>query len=87
MKLFTNSFPMTKRPALIIPAVILGLIFLYVGYVYSSHTAMNLPHYFPGYDATLGSVHTKHAIAAYALGVILFIFAWFQGGKASGTAE
>jgi hypothetical protein len=61
-------------------AVILGLVFLYVGYIYASHVGSALPGYFPGYSAGYNHIHTKHSIAAFLLGIACFIFAWFNSG-------
>jgi NhaP-type Na+/H+ and K+/H+ antiporter len=65
----------------ILIAALLGLVFLYFGYVYATHTAGNLPSYLPGFQAGASNIHTKHSIAAFLLGIICFIYVWFQSGK------
>lgn len=79
--------PAMKKSPLIGLAVVLGIIFLIIGYIYATHTADTLPHWLPGYDATLNKVHTKHSLAAIVLGIASFVFAWFQSGpKSSGPS-
>jgi hypothetical protein len=69
-----------KRPALILPAVILGIALLVVAVVYWVDTASALPSFFPGHSAGSSHHHVKHGIAAAVLGVGCLIFAWFQTG-------
>lgn len=61
--------------------IILGILFVIIGFVYATHTADKLPSYFPGHDVTLTTVHVKHSIAAFVLAVLSFVYAWFQSGK------
>ena len=42
---------MTKRPQLIVPAVILGVIFVGIAIVYWTTDAGSLPSFFPGHEA------------------------------------
>ena len=42
---------MTKRPQLIIPAVIVGLVFLAIAIVYWTTGAASLPSFFPGHES------------------------------------
>jgi hypothetical protein len=69
-----------KRPALILPAVILGLALLVVAVVYWVDSASALPSFFPGHSAGSSHHHVKHGIAAAVLGVGCLLFAWFQTG-------
>jgi hypothetical protein len=69
---------MTKRPALIVPAVILGIVLVVVGVVYFVDSASSLPSFFPGHEAGSSHHHVKHGLAALILGIGCFIFAWFQ---------
>ena len=71
---------MTKRPALIIPAVIVGLALLALAVLYFVDTAASLPSFIPGHEAGSSHHHVKHGIAAGLLGLGCFIFAWFQTG-------
>jgi len=58
-------------------AIVLGIVFLALAFVYWTTPASGLPHFFPGYDSALAAVHFKHGSAALILVVLLFIFAWF----------
>ena len=60
--------------------IILGFLFVLIGYIYATHTAQNLPHYFIGYQAGLDKVHTKHSIASFVVAALCFVYAWFQTG-------
>jgi hypothetical protein len=71
---------MTKRPQLIIPAVILGVIFLVIAAIYFIEDAGSLPSFFPGHEAGSTHTHFKHGLAATVVGLACFVFAWFQTG-------
>ncbi len=69
---------MTKRPALIVPAVIVGIVLLVIAAVYVIDSASSLPSFFPGHEAGSSHHHVKHGLAAAILGIGAFVFAWFQ---------
>jgi hypothetical protein len=71
---------MTKRRALIVPAILLGIVLLVVAVVYFAESAKSLPSFFPGHESGSSHVHVKHGIAALVLGLGCFVFAWFQTG-------
>jgi hypothetical protein len=71
---------MRKNRALIIPAVVLGILLLVVAGLYFAQTASDLPSFFPGHQAGSSHHHTKHGIAALVVGLGCFVFAWFQTG-------
>lgn len=71
---------MTKHPRLIIPAVLLGLIFVIVAIIYFAEPASSLPSFFPGHEAGSSHHHFKHGIAALVVAAACFVFAWFQSG-------
>jgi hypothetical protein len=71
---------MTKRPQLIVPAVIVGLIFCVIAGIYFIDAAGSLPSFFPGHEAGSTHVHFKHGLAAAVVGIACFVFAWFQTG-------
>jgi hypothetical protein len=83
-----------KRPALILPAVIVGLALLALAVVYWVDSASSLPSFLPGHEAGSSHHHVKHGIAAAVLGIGCLIFAWFQsgggaterGGRSAGAA-
>jgi hypothetical protein len=71
---------LTKRPKLIIPAVLAGLVLLAIAIVYFVEPADSLPSFFPGHEAGSSHHHTKHGIAALVVALGCFVFAWFQSG-------
>jgi hypothetical protein len=68
-----------KNRALIVPAVVLGLVLIAIAIVYWVEPASSLPGFFPGHEHS-STHHTKHGIAAFLLGLALLAFAWFQTG-------
>jgi hypothetical protein len=76
---------MTKRRALIVPAILLGIVLLAVAVVYFADSAKSLPSFFPGHEAGSSHVHVKHGIAALVLGLGCMVFAWFQTGPKAGA--
>jgi hypothetical protein len=70
----------SKRPALIAPAVLVGLVLLVLAVVYFVDSASALPSFIPGHEAGSSHHHVKHGIAAAVLGIGCLIFAWFQTG-------
>jgi hypothetical protein len=77
----------TKRPQLIWPAVILGVIFCVIAVIYFIDDAGSLPSFFPGHEAGSTHVHFKHGIAAAVVGLGCLVFAWFQTGGDRETAS
>ena len=74
---------MTKRPSLIVPAIIAGVLLIMLAVVYFASTADGLPSFVPGHEAGSSHHHVKHGIAALILGLGAFVFAWFQTGPSS----
>jgi hypothetical protein len=75
---------MTKRRALILPAIAAGVLLLALGAIYVSEPASSLPSLLPGHEAGSSHHHLKHGIAALLLAAAAFVFAWFQTGPAAG---
>jgi hypothetical protein len=75
-----------KRPQLIVPAVVLGIILLAIAIVYWTKDAGSLPSFFPGHEAGSSHIHFKHGLAAAIVGLGCFVFAWFQTGEAGPRA-
>ncbi|HEY1238837.1 MAG TPA: hypothetical protein VGE91_10905 [Solirubrobacterales bacterium] len=73
---------MTKRPQLIVPAILLGILFGVIAVIYWADGASSLPSFFPGHDAGSAHHHVKHGIAAAIVAIACFVFAWFQTGGA-----
>jgi uncharacterized RDD family membrane protein YckC len=74
---------MTKRPALIVPAILAGLLLLALAVLYWVDSAGALPSFIPGHQAGSAHHHIKHGIAAALLGIGALVFAWFQSGPAN----
>jgi hypothetical protein len=62
-------------------AIILGIVFIGIAFVYLLTPANGLPSFMPGYDPALGTMHFKHGLAAFLLGLLSFVYAWFATGK------
>jgi hypothetical protein len=77
---------LTKRPQLIAPAVILGVLLLALAILYFVEPAHSLPSFIPGHEAGSNHHHVKHGLAAGLLGLGAFVFAWFQSGGSSAPA-
>jgi hypothetical protein len=78
---------MTKRPQLIVPAVILGILLLAIAALYWIEDASSLPGFFPGHEAGSTHIHFKHGLLAAILGLGCFAFAWFQSGPAKSPSS
>jgi hypothetical protein len=81
---------MTRKPLLPMLAVLAGLLLLVIGVVYAVEPAASLPAFFPGHagagDPEHAHHHVKHAIAAIAVGLAAFAYAWFATGPATRSA-
>lgn len=62
-------------------AVALGIILFIVAIVYLMTPAGSLPTYMPGFEVGSATIHIKHSIAAFILGLALFAYAWFTTEK------
>ena len=74
-----------NNKGLMILAVVLGIVFFVIGFVYATHSAGQLPTFFPGFQAGDSHIHTKHSIASFIVGIACFIYAWFQSGPKKTT--
>ena len=70
-----------NKKLLVSGAVILGIICIVLAIMYWMTPAGSLPAFMPGYIAGSATVHIKHGVGAFALGLVLFVFAWFTSGK------
>ena len=61
-------------------AAVAGLVLIVIAVVYFAEPAKSLPSFFPGHQAGSSHHHSKHGIAALALGLVALAFAWFQTG-------
>ena len=75
---------MTNSRAVVILAVVAGVLLLVVSGIYFAEPAHSLPSFFPGHVGANSSEfshhHTKHGIAALVVGLAFLVFAWFQSG-------
>jgi len=70
----------SRSPALVVVAIVAGLVLIALGIVYWIEPASSLPSWLPGHEAGSDHHHVKHGIAAFLLGAALLVFAWFQTG-------
>ena len=64
-------------------AVIVGVALIALAFVYWAEPAKSLPSWLPGHEAGSNHHHVKHGIAAFAVGLACFAFAWFQTGSST----
>lgn len=77
---------MTKHRKLILPAIAAGVLLVAIAIVYFVEPASSLPSFFPGHQAGSSHHHAKHGIAALVVGLLCFVFAWFQSGPSESAA-
>lgn len=77
--------PTSRLPALL--AILAGCALLALAAVYATEPAHALPSLLPGHvgagDPEAAHHHIKHAIAALAVGLGAFAYAWFATGPAA----
>jgi len=71
---------MTTRRNLIVPASLLGIVFLIITAVYWVEPTGSLPTFFPGQEAGFSHHPARHGTAAPVVALACFVFAWFQSG-------
>jgi hypothetical protein len=60
---------------------VLGVIMLVIAGVYFLMPADQLPGFFPGHEAGVTHVHTKHGIVAGVIGIVLLAAGMFMGRR------
>jgi hypothetical protein len=79
----------SRMPAML--AGIAGCLLLFLAALYFAEPAHSLPSFVPGHvgagDAEAGHHHVKHGIAALAVALAAFAYAWFQTGPAAARRE
>jgi hypothetical protein len=60
---------------------VLGVVLLVVAGVYFLIPADQLPGFFPGHQAGVTTVHTKHGLAAGVVGVVLLVAGAWMGRR------
>jgi amino acid transporter len=78
---------MKRSRIIVVLAVLVGIVLLVVAGIYFADKAESLPSFFPGHQAGSTTHHFKHGIAAIAVGLALFAFAWFASGPRKGAAR
>jgi hypothetical protein len=75
----------SRVPALL--AALAGYLLLVVALLYFVEPASSLPSFFPGHvsagDAEAHHHHVKHGIAALAVALAAFAYAWFHSGPSA----
>ncbi len=62
-------------------ATLLGVVLLVIAAVYFLVPADQLPGFFPGHEAGVTHVHTKHGIAAAVVGIVLLAAGVWMGRR------
>jgi uncharacterized membrane protein len=60
---------------------LLGVVLLVVAGVYFLMPADQLPSFFPGHEAGVTRVHTKHGVVAAVAGLVLLAGGWWMGRR------
>jgi hypothetical protein len=60
---------------------LLGVVLLVVAAVYFLMPADQLPSFFPGHEAGVTRMHTKHGIVAGIAGLVLLVAGWWMGRR------
>jgi hypothetical protein len=67
-------------------SLLAGGVLIVIAVIYAVEPAASLPSFFPGHvgatDPEHAHHHVKHAIAAFAVGLAAFAYAWFATGPA-----
>jgi hypothetical protein len=83
----THTTVSRNAPLIVTAAlIVLGLVFAALGVVYLTETAAHLPSFLPGHQVGSAHHHTKHALVAFGLAVLLWIGAWFTTGTRNRTS-
>jgi hypothetical protein len=61
-------------------AALVGVALIAIAIVYWTVAAGSLPSFAPGYQAGSSHVHFKHGLAAFLVGLAVFVFVWFRTG-------
>ena len=62
-------------------SIVLGIIFIILAIYYWITPAGSLATFIPGFESGITTIHFKHGLASFILGLGLFAYAWFKGGK------
>ena len=70
-----------KNKIINILASMLAVVFVVLAIMYWTIPAGSLPHYIPGFETGVTTVHFKHGLASLILAIGLFIYVWFNTGS------
>jgi hypothetical protein len=76
----------SRNRQLVVLALVVGIVLIAIAVVYWVEPAKSLPSFFPGHKAGSAHHHVKHGVAAFAVGLAVLAFAWFQSGPRRGPA-
>jgi hypothetical protein len=76
-----------NRKWLVALAIAGGVVLVVIAAIYWAEPARSLPSFFPGHEAGSNHHHVKHGIAAFLVGLALFVFAWFNTGPKKSAAQ
>jgi hypothetical protein len=64
-----------------IGGVLAGILFIAIAVMYFTVPPKSLPvPGFLGHESGVSAVHVKHGVASFLVGLVCFVFAWFQSG-------
>jgi hypothetical protein len=78
---------MQNNRLIVIACVVVGIALVALAFLYWTVEAKSLPAFLPGYQSGSTTIHTKHGIAAFLLGIGAFVLAWFQSGPRKRGAQ
>ncbi|MDE1975159.1 MAG: hypothetical protein KGI49_01470 [Patescibacteria group bacterium] len=70
---------------LVAVSVVVGVLFVLLAIYYWVTPAGSLPSFMPGFESGSAHVHLKHGLASFIVGLGVFAYAWFKGGKRGAT--
>ncbi len=76
-----NDIIVLMKKILAFGSILLGIIFVILAGMYWITPAGSLPHYIPGFESGVTTVHFKHGLASLILALALFAYAWFATGE------
>jgi hypothetical protein len=77
----SREFAHWKDPSMKLILTLLGVVLLVIAGVYFLIPADQLPGFFPGYEAGVTHVHTKHGIVAGVAGIVLLAAGVWMGRR------
>lgn len=69
---------MTQKRLIAAAAAAVGIALIVIAVVYWIEPASGLPGFFPGHEAGSSRHHVKHGVAAFVVGLVALVLAWFS---------